>query len=45
MDVAVPGVEHVRDPNAVFRGDRGDALEGLGKLRAGHDAVLDVEVG
>src|SRR3990172_12134711 len=45
MDVAAPGVEPVRPPDSVLRRDRSDALEGLGKPRARHDAVLDVEVG
>ena len=44
MEVAVAGVEHVPDPEAVLLGQLVDPPEHGGQLRPGHDAVLHVVV-
>ena len=44
VQVAVAGVEHVRESQPVAVRDRAHLLEHLGQLRARHDGVVHVEV-
>ena len=44
VQIAVAGVEDVRERDAVAVADRADRLDHLGKLRARNDGVVDVEI-